>query len=58
MSSTTPITTIRSAHGGKFISHKVFTAGTPVSAAAKYPYLVYKIAFFHRWAKVSDIAPL
>jgi len=46
MTAATPVTAIRPAQRGKFISHKMFTACSAMAASAKDPYLVNKIAFF------------
>ena len=44
---TAAITAIGAAKGRKLIAAKVFIAGAPMPAAAKYPYLVDKVLFFH-----------
>ena len=46
MATTTTITAIRATHCGEFITHKVLAACTTMSTAAKYPDLVYEVAFF------------
>ena len=59
MATTTTITAIRATHCGEFITHKVLAACTTMSTAAKYPDLVYEIAFFQNaifvWVPVSII---
>ena len=56
MSATATITSVWPAHCSEFISHKMLIACTPMSAAAEYSYLVYKIAFFqNRTFTISQI---
>ena len=53
MSASAPITTIRSRLGIEFGAHKMFAAGTTVTAFTKNPDLVDKIGLFHWGAKIS-----
>lgn len=45
MAATTAITAIRTAHGGKFVPHKMLAARSSMTTAAEYADLVHKIAF-------------
>ena len=47
MTTTAAVATIGSGHRFEFCTGKMFTAGAPMAASAKNPYLVNKICFFH-----------
>ena len=47
MSAAAAIATVGPAICGQFITTKVFDASATMTAAAVYPYLIYKVAFLH-----------
>lgn len=49
MGTTTTIATVRSAHGGELVTHKMLAACSTMSAAAKDPDLVNKIALLQNF---------
>ena len=51
------ITAIGPAHGCELIAHEMFVTGAPMTAAAKNPYLIYKIAFLHTVVQQSANIP-
>src|SRR5450432_3783727 len=51
MRTTATISAIGPPHGGKFVTHKMFTTGATMATAAEYADIIYEICFFHLGGK-------